>query len=231
MRRLLLAFLLMATPAYAEQFPIPHWELAPPTIIQATSVGHDGDLIQFYTWFTHAPDFTTRDQYDRAHESFQFFINADVDAIRPSAHPSFILSGRDLGGLQGDVPLCTTASQKDATTCHGWGDVIGSFSVDWEADELALVLTLPSALLPEAFSYDLMATTYGAAGDEYRGEIDGGFADQTGLMRLVFGNEPVTPQPPPAQIIQPIQTSEMGSWLLVLIGCVLVAVARIKRAA
>ncbi len=200
---------LLATPAYSST--LAHF-------ITDANVIPNGNAYSFVLEFGYNPDWTTRDQYGRVRDSFQWFIDSDMDSTRPMAHSEFIIRGDEIS--EGRVRVCGSGPL-DGGCPGGWGPDLGTFPVSYSANTHTLTFDIP-ALMLGAFTYDVMSMWYGGMNDGWMGtsEGDDAFRWAPFFPNLIVG-------PPPSDTV--VTTSEAGSWVLTLIGLACISVYRINR--
>ncbi len=200
MKTLLIALLLMASPAYANIIELPK-------LIVDTNVVRVENEYLFTLLFSHDADIGHPDQFNRLHETFQWYITSDLDSTRPMAHNEFIVRGE-----AGDVLLC--ASGPSGGGCPGgWGPILGDYATNYDAPHKTLSFSIDADELPNAFAYDVISVNYGSQVDGWWGTSEGDDSFRWAPFTPVFG-------------IGPPQVGEAGSWVLVLIGCAILSSRR-----
>lgn len=119
--------------------------------------------VTFKIEFDQVPDFSSIDEYNRAANSFQYYINCDNDgSALDYSLLDLLIRGEEIK-IAGEIPI-RNAFPGDETDLHsgGWGSVRGT--VPFTMNQNIMTFSVPLAMLGETdghFTYDLETYEYG----------------------------------------------------------------------
>jgi hypothetical protein len=149
-------------------WPLPAWCGPIPLTLVSEQLMSDGSNIEFHTIFNRMPDFFTLDTFRRQADSFQFYIDANLNDPTPfnSYLVDVLIRGEEIH-VGGGIPIRDAQPfGSGGPDSGGWGPLVGSVAYNLSVlgnGEAKLKFAVPTNLINGPFLYGVETYGYGRA--------------------------------------------------------------------
>jgi len=195
-------------------WPLPAWCGPIPLTLVSDQLMSDGSNIQFQTIFNRMPDFSTLDTFGRQADSFQYYIDSNLNDPTPfnSYMVDVLIRGEEIHVGGGGIPI--RDAQPFGTggfDSGGWGPLVGSVAYSLSTlgnGEAKLTFAVPTTLINGPFLYGVETYSYGSGTSSDIGTFPG---PPSNFSPQVSGAVASTPEPQSGVVVV---TSLVGIYIL-----------------